>query len=142
MTYQEYLKSDHWKKLRKEALNKAGDKCYLSGSTFRLECHHLTYKYPLQACTADDIIVLSDEWHERVHRWVENDKVYEDSDSNAAKRAKLKLRYKAFMVKRFHDPTPYIQKKQSQKRHSILLKIKRLELKIYQLNELLLNLNE
>ena len=42
-SYQEYLKSDHWREVRKEKLKEAGYKCERCGAKESLDIHHLTY---------------------------------------------------------------------------------------------------
>lgn len=41
--YEEYLKSERWKKTRAAALSRAGDACQVCAGTMRLEVHHRTY---------------------------------------------------------------------------------------------------
>lgn len=41
--YREYLNSDHWKKTRAAALQRAGNKCQGCGGTYDLQVHHKTY---------------------------------------------------------------------------------------------------
>lgn len=48
--YQEYLKSDHWKELRRK---KWKNYCGICGSTERIETHHLNYKNLYDVETAD-----------------------------------------------------------------------------------------
>ena len=44
MPYNEYLKTDHWKEVRSEALHTAEYKCQLCNTSNALQVHHRTYE--------------------------------------------------------------------------------------------------
>lgn len=68
MPYKEYLKTEHWKAVRRAALERAGNRCQLnSNHTDRLEVHHNNYDH-LGAERAKDVIVLCQECHGKHHR--------------------------------------------------------------------------
>jgi len=68
--YHEYLKSDHWKKVRENSLKRAGNKCQLCASKRLLEVHHNNYAN-LGYENPDDVIVLCHKCHGK-HHGVEN----------------------------------------------------------------------
>lgn len=43
ITYSEYLKTDHWQKVRRESFELFGGRCGLCNSSEQLEAHHRTY---------------------------------------------------------------------------------------------------
>lgn len=67
-----YLRSPHWKKLRRRALMYAGHKCITCGSKVRLEVHHLRYvdergKSILWHERMSDLAVLCHKHHRGFH---------------------------------------------------------------------------
>ena len=70
--YGEYLKSDHWQKVRSDAKLRAGVKCQLCGrhttATLgkQLEVHHNNYDH-FGHESPEDIIVLCNRCHEKHH---------------------------------------------------------------------------
>jgi hypothetical protein len=65
--YQEYLKTEQWKAVKRIALDIAGDKCQLcSSSDGELNVHHNSYKN-LKKETMKDLIVLCDKCHTKHH---------------------------------------------------------------------------
>lgn len=44
MSYQDYLQSEHWKKLSAETKRLAGNRCQVCNGKKRLEAHHRTYE--------------------------------------------------------------------------------------------------
>lgn len=66
MPYNEYLKTEHWKKIRKRALKKAKYACRLCNSKENLNVHHRTYKRK-GAEIPSDIIVLCESCHGKFH---------------------------------------------------------------------------
>lgn len=68
MPYSEYLKTEHWKAVRKAALQRAGNRCQLNSShTKRLEVHHNNYDH-LGEERPKDVIVLCRDCHSKHHR--------------------------------------------------------------------------
>lgn len=64
--YDEYLKSDHWKQIRKATLREAGYKCAVCNGTKKLQVHHKSYDR--LGCEADDdLVVLCGECHLLLH---------------------------------------------------------------------------
>lgn len=68
MSYSEYLKTDHWNRIRKEAYAIAGYHCALCNSKGKLHAHHKTYEnrgnWWLER---HDIIVLCESCHQKHH---------------------------------------------------------------------------
>lgn len=65
--YKEYLKTDHWQTIRKNALSRAGYKCQLcSNKNLRLNVHHNNYRN-LWHETPQDLIVLCEKCHKKFH---------------------------------------------------------------------------
>lgn len=64
-TYDEYLKSDHWKNIKRKYINIKGDKCRICNNIGQ-ELHHLTYK-SLGNERVDDLMLLCSLCHENVH---------------------------------------------------------------------------
>jgi len=64
--YDEYLRSEHWKKVRKEVLSSAGNRCQRCGSPGRLQVHHKTYENIGQE-HVNDLLAVCRECHERIH---------------------------------------------------------------------------
>ena len=66
LSYQEYLSTPHWKRVRKEALKRAGYKCQLCNSESPLHVHHRTYER-LGYEEPGDIIALCAKHHKQFH---------------------------------------------------------------------------
>lgn len=69
MKYKDYLKSEHWKQVRKWCLEKCGYKCGFCKKEFHpsnLQVHHWTYEN-LGKELERDLIVLCNRCHEKVH---------------------------------------------------------------------------
>lgn len=65
--YQEYLSTEHWRKVRLKALRRAGNKCQLCNrSDGQLHVHHRTYERRGKE-KASDVIVLCKDCHEKHH---------------------------------------------------------------------------
>jgi hypothetical protein len=64
--YAEYLKTDHWKRLRKTALIKAEFRCQLCNKATELHVHHRTYER-LGEEKDSDIIALCADCHAKFH---------------------------------------------------------------------------
>ena len=66
-----YLQSDHWKKTRKTALQRADYKCQLCGRrNLKLNVHHNNYEN-LEHEHMSDLIVLCDDCHTIHHKYNE-----------------------------------------------------------------------
>ncbi len=67
MTYDEYLKTEHWKHFRDEAMKFADYKCQLCNKNdCKLIVHHNNYQNRGKE-TFNDVIVLCEECHKKVH---------------------------------------------------------------------------
>lgn len=64
--YQEYLKSDHWQKIRKQAFDRGGNHCAICRSTNGLQIHHNTYEH-LGNEYPGDLVVLCGKCHLLYH---------------------------------------------------------------------------
>jgi len=64
--YRRYLKTEHWKKFREEALIFHGCKCSNCGSEKSLNVHHLTYKNRGHE-KLEDVVVLCHNCHNEIH---------------------------------------------------------------------------
>ena len=65
-SYKKYLRTPHWRATAKKALKRAGNKCQVCGSTYRLHVHHNTYEN-LGKERARDLCVLCKRCHELFH---------------------------------------------------------------------------
>jgi nucleoside 2-deoxyribosyltransferase len=65
--YQEYLQSEHWAKVKSDALSRANHKCQLCGkNSVPVHVHHNNYKN-LYKETSADVIALCSECHSKFH---------------------------------------------------------------------------
>ncbi len=64
--YKEYLKTNHWQRVRKKALKRAGYKCQVCGYKQNLEVHHNTYKN-IWCEKPEDVVVLCWKCHKTFH---------------------------------------------------------------------------
>lgn len=64
--YRRYLKTDHWKETRAEALKRGHYKCHDCGSTANLQVHHLTYARRGHE-RQSDLVVVCDKCHKKRH---------------------------------------------------------------------------
>ena len=62
-----YLKSEHWKTLRTEALLKKKARCMVCKSEEHLDVHHMRYR-SLWDVKVKDLLVLCRDCHEKVHK--------------------------------------------------------------------------
>ena len=67
MPYAEYLQTDHWKRVRRKALDHAEYRCARCGaSNTVLDVHHLSYKN--RGCERnEDLVVLCSPCHNKTH---------------------------------------------------------------------------
>lgn len=66
MPYSQYLKSNHWKALRRKVLYEACFKCQLCNGTDRLNVHHRTYDRRGNEALSD-LTVLCESCHAKFH---------------------------------------------------------------------------
>jgi len=64
--YEDYLNTEHWLHFRREALKFYNNECAICGKKYTLEVHHKTYDNRGRE-TFNDIIVLCDSCHKKVH---------------------------------------------------------------------------
>jgi 5-methylcytosine-specific restriction endonuclease McrA len=64
--YAAYLRSDGWRRLRREALERDGHRCRLCNSGLRLQVHHRYYPETLGTETADALTTLCGRCHDVV----------------------------------------------------------------------------
>jgi len=67
MDYGYYLRTEHWKQVKLDALDRAGHKCQVCGSIERLQVHHNTYERRGQE-RPEDVIVLCHDCHTLFHQ--------------------------------------------------------------------------
>lgn len=65
MIYEDYIKSDHWKNLRLQALNR-DEACVCCRSKTSLEVHHMRYRRLFDVRT-DDLVTVCEFCHRQVH---------------------------------------------------------------------------
>ena len=70
MNYDEYIKSNLWRKRRYSALERVGFRCELCGEVDSLEVHHKTYER-LGNEDPGDLVVLCKIHHWKAHHWVD-----------------------------------------------------------------------
>lgn len=66
MPYVEYLKTKHWKNVKKKTFIRAGHKCQLCSSKLNLNVHHNTYENRGEE-RYEDLIVLCQKCHDKFH---------------------------------------------------------------------------
>ena len=76
--YDQYLQSEWWRKIRKEALDHADNHCMICASTEKLDVHHNTYER-LGCEKLSDVIVLCRSCHELYHSKVDGERKQPDS---------------------------------------------------------------
>ncbi len=68
MPYEKYLKTKHWKKVRKLVFKRAKYKCEQCGNKGILHPHHKTYRNRGNEHNyLEDIIVLCEDCHSEIH---------------------------------------------------------------------------
>ena len=65
--YLEYLKSDHWKKLRQEVMRRDGFRCVDCGRKNHLQAHHTFYHAELTEHVAADFVTVCFRCHQKRH---------------------------------------------------------------------------
>lgn len=65
--YSAYMHGDHWPKLRAASISERGYRCEVCHKRDFINCHHVTYRDPLESCTTDDIMVLCRRCHNLAH---------------------------------------------------------------------------
>lgn len=65
--YAEYLRSDHWDKLRTCVLDRDGHRCVRCGSSRRLQAHHKFYRDDWEEAQPSDLETLCKACHEKEH---------------------------------------------------------------------------
>ena len=109
ISYQKYISSSQWKKLRREVISLAGFRCILCGSKHNLVVHHLRYPKILGEETLDMLQCLCENCH--------NVKCHGGNPSKAKKRlTKLQKALKRQRKKRakFAGPIKVYTKKEIQ----------------------------
>lgn len=66
MSYEDYLATEHWKKVREYAIRASGGRCSLCNAPSRLQAHHRTYEN-LGEERPRDVITLCESCHETFH---------------------------------------------------------------------------
>jgi len=69
MTYEQYLKSDHWFELKKKASRrKRYSRCEICQSKSMLQLHHRHYRFLMHVNELHSIICLCDSCHGNIHK--------------------------------------------------------------------------
>ena len=66
--YNEYIRSEEWKAVRRERLRLDGYKCVLCGTGINLQVHHISYEHLRQPEEIDDLVTLCRSCHSHVHK--------------------------------------------------------------------------
>lgn len=121
--YQQYLKSEHWQGIRKEALKRARHRCEITGNKGLLDVHHLFYPHPWTNTTLHNVVVVARFVHKKIHELNLEPQGHRDNQIQAIKAAinpkkiktpklrltkRLKRRQKKKNKARFHFPKPKI----------------------------------
>ena len=61
-----YLKSNHWKKLKKQLFKERGKKCEKCGSKRKIHCHHIRYGF-IYDITIKDLLIVCKQCHKKIH---------------------------------------------------------------------------
>jgi 5-methylcytosine-specific restriction endonuclease McrA len=93
--YREYLKSDHWRRLRALALSRDRESCKWCGSKHRLEVHHHFYRSSWYDTQLDDLVTLCPNCHDVAHGKIRK---------RPAKRKKYLNRLEKKMLRQFGTP--------------------------------------
>lgn len=72
--YKNYLKSSHWKTLKKLTFQRDNYRCIKCNSTNNLRGHHIRYKTVLTDCTINDIQTLCCKCHDKLHQYLDKRK--------------------------------------------------------------------
>ena len=67
VNYHDYIKSDAWQRVRREALKRDGYVCQQCGTGKNLEVHHINYEHLGQDGELNDVITLCRKCHVKVH---------------------------------------------------------------------------
>lgn len=67
ISYQEYLKTEHWKQLRHSVLSRDGFRCTRCLSRCRLQAHHLIYRDKFEDSIPTDLTTLCRRCHKLEH---------------------------------------------------------------------------
>lgn len=73
MTWQQYEQTEHWKALRNAVLTAENNSCEHCGKP-TIVVHHCRYRNFFD-CTADDLMVLCNRCHMRIHAYIEHRKM-------------------------------------------------------------------
>ena len=68
VNYYDYMQSNEWRQLRREALKRDGYICQRCGTGKNLQVHHVNYEHLGQAGELEDVITLCKTCHEHVHK--------------------------------------------------------------------------
>jgi hypothetical protein len=125
MTYQEYLKTDHWIDLRTRVLIRDNYTCKKCGFKYNSQVHHINYdKSNWFDYTENDLITLCSYCHAKTHNLKPDPKkllrgVYNDPDPKFARINYLKNKIKNFTICLRNDKK--LEYKRYKKSHRSLL---------------------
>ena len=68
MTYQEYLRSPQWKRLRRETVDAYGGRCIKCRWGDNLDVHHIKYPDRWENDSMNNLTVLCHDCHQKEHR--------------------------------------------------------------------------
>lgn len=104
-TYAEYLRSDHWKNLRRKKYSTGNARCSICGSKDSLEVHHLNYKN-LYDVTTSDLRILCHDCHFTAHKLFRKGKIKFHGTSHHSRFAIIKNAVKRFNRNSTRPPGP------------------------------------
>lgn len=67
LAYREYLKSEHWRNLRRGAMKRDGFKCTRCPCIYNLQVHHLLYREKFTQTILPDLVTLCEPCHTQAH---------------------------------------------------------------------------
>lgn len=73
--YRRYLRSEHWRSLRRQVIRRSGGRCERCGRSGRLEVHHVTYVRRGRELPSD-LQVLCRDCHDEAHEKTAQGKKY------------------------------------------------------------------
>lgn len=93
MSYNDYLRSDHWLNLRLTAKRIHGSHCHCCGERVGVQLHHLTYSSRWINVTVGDLIPLCGHHHDKLHKCEDLAWLWSDTTIPSRTKRAIALRY-------------------------------------------------